>query len=129
MARRRFSWLVALLALVEAGWFAFDGAHAFLVGDYVTPASGELGPWSHLVSAVGIEPRSDWMKGLHLGLGSVWLVVLGCFLARRTWARTGMIVCAVLGLWYLPFGTLLSTAQLVLLRREKPSVSGGKVAT
>ena len=48
---------------------------------------------------------------------------------KTTLSTCALIVCAVLGLWYLPFGTLLSTAQLVLLRREKPSVSGGKVAT
>ena len=30
-------WIVLLLALVEGGWFAFDGATALVTGDYVTP--------------------------------------------------------------------------------------------
>ena len=112
-------WIALALALVEAGWLAFDGGHALLVGDYVTPKSGpsagKLGPWSKVVSGVGIEPRSTWMKGIHVGLGVVWLVVGACFGLRLPWAWTGMLVCAVLSLWYLPLGTLLSTAQIVLL--------------
>ena len=30
-------------------------------------------------------------------------------------ARNGMLICAFAGLWYLPFGTLLSIIQIVLL--------------
>lgn len=112
-------WLVLVLALAEGGWLAFDGARALVVGDYVTPSSGrhagQLGPWSKVVAAVGIAPRSTLMKGLHLLLGAGWLVVMGCYVAGLSWAATGMLVCAVLGLWYLPFGTLLSVVQVALL--------------
>lgn len=112
-------WVVALLALVEGGWLAFDGGHALATGDYVTPSSGphagQLGPWSKLVSAVGIEPRSTLMKTIHVGLGAIWVVVLVCFVMRLPWAWAGMLACAVAGLWYLPFGTLLSVIQIVLL--------------
>jgi hypothetical protein len=112
-------WVVLLLAVLEGGWLAFDGGRALIVGDYVTPRSGahagQLGPWSRVVSAVGIAPRSTLMKSIHLILGIAWLVVLVCFAFRLPWAWSGMIVCAVLGLWYLPFGTVLSTLQIVLL--------------
>ncbi len=111
--------LVLLLALLEGGWLAFDGGRALIVGDYVTPNSGtyagQLGPWSKLVSAVGIDPRSTLMKSIHLGLGSAWLVVIVCFALRLPWAWWGMLVCAVASLWYLPFGTLLSVIQIILL--------------
>ncbi len=33
-------WIVVLLAFVEGGWLAFDGGHALVTGDYVTPSSG-----------------------------------------------------------------------------------------
>lgn len=116
---RWLGWIVVFLAFVEAGWFAFDGGHALATGDYVTPSSGQyagqLGPWAKLVSAIGIEPRSTLMKSIHLVLGSVWLVTIVCYIVRVSWARTGMILCAVAGLWYLPFGTLLSVIQLALL--------------
>jgi hypothetical protein len=82
-------WVVLVMALVEGGWLAFDGGRALVVGDYVTrqSAPGQLGPWSKVVSAVGIEPRSTLMKTIHLALG----------------------------LWYLPLGTILSLIQIVLL--------------
>ena len=112
-------WVVLVLAFIEGGWLAFDGGHALVVGDYVTPQSGQyagqLGPWSKVVSAVGIEPRSTLMKSLHLALGLAWLVVMICFVLRLPWAWSGMLICAVLGLWYLPFGTILSVIQIVLL--------------
>lgn len=112
-------WLVLALAVTEGGWLAFDGGHALVTGDYVTPRSGEyagqLGPWSRIVSAVGIEPRSTLMKVIHLVIGGVWLAVAMCFALQMPWAWTGMLFCAVLGLWYAPFGTLLSIAQVVLL--------------
>ena len=111
--------IVLLLAVIEAGWLAFDGSRALIVGDYVTPRSGphagQLGAWSKLVAAVGIEPRSALMKVVHLGLGLAWLVVAGSFAAGQAWGAKGMMVCAVLGLWYLPIGTALSLAQIVLL--------------
>ena len=112
-------WVVAALAFLEAGWLAFDGGRALVVGDYVTPKSGphagQLGPWSKVVSVVGIEPRSTVMKGIHLVLGLAWLAVIVCFMLRFSWAWGGMLACAVLGLWYLPFGTLLGVIQIVLL--------------
>ncbi len=33
-------WIVVVLALFVAGWFAFEGARALVVGDYITPKSG-----------------------------------------------------------------------------------------
>ena len=52
-------WVVVLFAFLEGGWFAFDGGHALVTGDYVTPSSGQyadqLGPWSKLVAGLGIE--------------------------------------------------------------------------
>jgi len=111
--------IVLLLALLEAGWLAFDGSRALIVGDYVTPRSGphagQLGPWSKLVAAVGIEPRSTLMKTIHVGLGVAWLAVAVAYAVGESWAARGMLVCAILGLWYLPIGTVLSLAQVVLL--------------
>ena len=112
-------WVVLVLAFVEGSWLAFDGGRALLVGDYVTPKSGQyagqLGPWAQVVSAMGIEPRSTLMKSIHLALGFAWLIVMVGFALQLPWAWWGMLTCAVLGLWYLPFGTILSVVQVVLL--------------
>jgi hypothetical protein len=116
---RKSGWIVVALALVVGGWLAFDGAHALLTGDYVTPRSGahagRLGPWAALVSAVGIEPRSTLMKSLHLTLGCAWLLATAAFVLRLPRSWHAMLACAVLGLWYLPFGTLLGAVQIALL--------------
>ena len=112
-------WIVVALAFIEGGWLAFDGSHALITGDYVTPSTGQyagqLGPWSKIVSAVGIEPRSTLMKAIPLAIGAVWIAVVVCFIMRCEWAWWGMFACAIAGLWYLPFGTLMSVIQLALL--------------
>ena len=112
-------WIVVALAVTEAGWLAFDGGHALVTGDYVTPTTGQhagqLGPWSKLVSAVGMDPRSTAMKSIHLVLGLLWVAMIVCFVVRLPWTWTGMLLCAIAGLWYLPFGTLLSVIQIILL--------------
>lgn len=112
-------WIVVALALTVAGWMAFDGTRALVVGDYVTPAEGEyagqLGPWADLVSKVGIEPRSTLMKSIFAVYGGLWLAIIVAFALRASGAWWGMAVAAAGSLWYLPFGTLLGVIQLVLL--------------
>jgi hypothetical protein len=116
------NWLrlaVVLMALVVAAWLAFDGGHGLVTGDYVTPQTGthagELGPWSAVVEAAGIDPRSRLMMTVHAVVGFAGLVAVGGFLMEATWSWWAMVGFAVASLWYLPFGTLLSAAQLGLL--------------
>ena len=113
---------ILILALVQGGWLAFDGLHAFARGDYVTPRSGahagRLGPWAQVVSAVGIEPRSTPMKSVHVVLGAAWLVAAAGFLLHASWSWRALFLCAIASLWYLPFGTMMSLAALVLLTRR-----------
>lgn len=112
-------WIVVFLALIEAGWMVFDGTRALTVGDYVTPSEGEhagqLGPWASVVSAVGIEPRSTGMKIAFVAFGSLWLIATVLFVLRVPGAVWGMLAAAVLSLWYLPVGTVLSFSQIGLL--------------
>jgi hypothetical protein len=123
-------WFIAALVLLDAGWFVFDGVHALTRGDYVTPKSGpyagQLGPWSKVVAAVGIEPRSTAMKRIFVGYGAVWLAITVCFLAGMGWAWWGMLLAALGALWYLPFGTMLSVLQVILLLL--PQVRGSAAA-
>lgn len=111
--------IIIILAVLQAGWMSFDGARAFLVGDYVTTTTGEyagqLGPWSKLVQAVGIEPRSPLMKGVFVFYGVAWLILTSFFAQNVPWAWRAMLVAAVGSLWYLPVGTASSLSQIVLL--------------
>ena len=112
-------WIIVVVAFIAAGWLAFDGAHALVTGNYVTPRSGphagQLGPWSKLLTAMGLDPRSLFVKWLHLVIGTAWLgaIVAFAFRVRRAWGA--MLVGAIAGLWYVPFGTLISLIVIGLL--------------
>ncbi len=113
------NWIIIICAILVAGWFVIDGARALIVGEYVTPKSGkfagQLGPWSKIVTKVGIEPNSIQMKLIFLIYGIVWLGLIVSYFLRMSWSWWGMLVAAVLSLWYLPFGTMLGLLQIVLL--------------
>jgi hypothetical protein len=111
--------VIVVLVVTEAGFMLFDGVHAFVKGDYVTPKSGEyagkLGPWHHLVSAVGIGPRSNLMKAIFVAYGAIWLVIAGFYAGGAPWAWTAMLVAAIGSLWYLMVGTATSVLIILLL--------------
>jgi hypothetical protein len=113
------SWIVVALSIINAGWMVFDGTRALTVGDYVTPQTGEyagqLGPWSMFVKAIGIEPRSTLMKFVFVAYGVVTIFIAICFALELPWAWWGMVMTSVLGLWYLPVGTIMNIIVLVLL--------------
>jgi hypothetical protein len=67
------------------------------------------------VSAVGIEPRSMQMKIIFVFYGGITLLIAIGFILGFKWAWWGMLIAAMLGLWYLPFGTLLNLIMLALL--------------
>jgi hypothetical protein len=111
--------LVVFLAAAQGGWLTYDGGRALVVGDYVTrssgPRAGELGPWSRLVSSIGLDPRSNMVKAAHVALGLAWLSTAMALVMRRRSARTLAFLCSVATLWYLPVGTVASVLVIGLL--------------
>lgn len=111
--------VVGALVVLNAGWMAFDGGRALIVGEYVTPRSGryagKLGPWSKVAEAAGIEPRSTLMKSIFLVYGLAYLIVLVGFVLNASWAWWAMLVMTIGGLWYLPFGTLINIVVMIML--------------
>lgn len=116
--------LVFTIALVIGGWLVFDGTRALTRGNYVTTRAGKLGPWSRLVSALGLDPRSRLIKWLHVVLGLLWMISAVLFLANGSGGRSALLGCSLLTLWYLPVGTILSVAQIILLCL--PALRGSK---
>jgi len=122
------TWLSLILIASTASWMLFDGARALILGDYVTPQTGEfagqLGPWSNLVQAIGLDPHSVWMKLIFVIQGTTTLIV-AVYYVNKPWAYTGLLAAMLLGLWYLPIGTLvnLTAFSLLLLTRRKPMPS------
>ena len=95
----------------------FDGLRALILGDYLTRTTGrfagQLGPWSRVVSAVGIEPRSTAMKAIFVLFGLAWLGAIIAFMQRTRRSTGALAVLAVATLWYLPVGTLMSALVLI----------------
>jgi hypothetical protein len=108
---------LVVLGLIEGAWMTFDGTRALTVGDYVTPSSGahagQLGPWSHVVGAVGIAPRSTAMKIIFVVYGLSWLIIALGLAFQSGWALPAMLIAALATLWYLPVGTIIGIVQLV----------------
>ena len=113
------AWVVAALVLLNGGWMAFDGGRALVIGDYVTPKTGQLagalGPWSRVVEAVGIDPRSTLMKSIFLTYGLAYMASTAAFLLGTSRAWWPTLFLAVLGFWHIPFGTLINLIVLTLL--------------
>lgn len=111
--------LILVFTLAEAGWLAFDGTRALIVGYFVTPKSGpyegQVGPWRHLVQRVGLDPRGTPMKVIFTVYGWAWLLVGVAFATGAPWSWVAMLVAAAGALWFLPFGTLCSLAQIAML--------------
>jgi hypothetical protein len=116
---RLLRWVLIFLALLNAGWMTFDGTRALIVGDYMTPKTGQyagqLGPWTKVVSAVGIEPRSTFMKSVFAVYGTTWLVIIGFYISRRRMALGAMFFAAAGSLWYYPVGTASSLIQMMII--------------
>ncbi|MCH6158932.1 hypothetical protein [Streptomyces marispadix] len=112
-------WAVIALVAVTGGWMLFDGLHALLTGDFVTPDggthAGQLGPWAKLVSGIGLDPRSLLVKWVFVGYAVAYLASAAAFATGTTGASKAVAVLAVLGLWYLPFGTVTNLAVAALL--------------
>ena len=112
-------WIIVLLAVMNFGFMTFDGGRALIKGDYIRPQSGthagQLGLWSRLVKAIGIDPGSTTMKSIFLIWGIAGLIITGCYILNVSWAKNGMIVMNILSLWYLVPGTVSSVLQIILL--------------
>ena len=111
--------IILAFAFIQGGWMTFDGGRALLVGDYVTsrsgPRAGQLGPWSQMVAAVGLEPRGTLVKCLHVIIGLAWLVSFVMLLLGAGPARWMLFGCAIASLWYLPIGIILGGIVIALL--------------
>jgi len=107
--------VVLLVSLITGAWMMIDGVYNLVTGRYI---GGTVGPWSRLVSSVGLHPQ-------HLGLvfvifGLAWGVALAGFRQGAGWGWWAEVAVSVATLWYLWIGTLLSVVCLLLLLRQRP---------
>ena len=111
-------WIIVACSVVLGLWMAFDGLHAFVQGQYTVPSSGpyagQLGPWSSVLSALGVAPGHPGVKGLFVGLGMTWLAAGAMVIAGHPQGLRITLAVAVCSLWYLPVGTAISVVVIGL---------------
>jgi hypothetical protein len=112
-------WVIIALSLIDAGYMAVDGTRALTLGNYFTPSSGEhagqLGPWTRIVEAVGVDPRSTGMKAFFVVYGVVWIAVTVAFALKQPWSWVAMLILAIGSIWYLVIGAFVSVGVITLL--------------
>ncbi|MBL8063684.1 MAG: hypothetical protein JNK32_11725 [Anaerolineales bacterium] len=111
-------WIIVALIALTAAWMFFDGSQALIDGDYVAPTSseyaGQLGPWAGFVGSIGIDPHSTFMKAVFVVYGLAGLIAAAGYASELPWGGKALLVVAVTGLWYLPFGTFTGILALIL---------------
>ena len=100
-----------LIALFVGGWMVFDGIHVLIFGRFFGPE--KPGPWSAVVSSIGLNPLRFGVPFLLLGI--LWLLFVVAMQYQFSWAWYGALFVAIATLWFLPIGTLFSAIYIVLL--------------
>ena len=111
--------IIILVSLLNAGFMAFDGARALITGDYIRPKdgayAGQLGPWTKIMTGIGIDPMSTLMKSIFLVVGIYGIIAALSFAFNMRSGWKLLLVFAVLSLWNLMFGTMSSVLIIILL--------------
>ena len=62
-----------------------------------------------------MQPRSTLMKWIFVVYGVGYLLAMLAFMFELPGAWWGLLVAAILGLWHLPFGTLINAVVMILI--------------
>jgi hypothetical protein len=111
-------YILIALATFNFGYMVIDGLRAIIKGDYFRPSSGtyagQLGPWTKVVQGLGIEPEGALMKLIYAVIGVLGLVATGLYATGKI-DELPMHIVALLSIWNLYVGTLISVLMILLL--------------
>ena len=102
---------ISLLGVVIGSWFIFDGFHVLIKGKYFGPP--EPGPWVSVVKLLNINPFS--LGVLFIILGLMWFISSYGVFNEQSWGVLSAQITAIISIWYIPFGTIISILVLGLL--------------
>lgn len=103
--------LLAILALLNGGYMLADGIYCLIKGKYIGP--DKPGPWANLFYKLNIDVFN--LSPLFIAFGVAWLLFLAGLWTGQSWAYLAGITVSILTLWYLPIGTVVSIAVLIIL--------------
>jgi len=107
--------IVTLLGLLNGLFMLADGIFVILKGKYIGP--DKPGPWSNLFYKLNIDVFK--LGPMFIIYGILWLIFLFGLWTNQTWTYVlGLSIC-FLTLWYLPIGTIISIAILIILLASK----------
>jgi hypothetical protein len=103
--------VVTILALLNGGYMLADGIFVLLRGKYIGP--DKPGPWANIFYRINVDVFK--LGPLFVLFGIVWLLFIVGLWNSQSWTYPLGIVVSILTLWYLPAGTFLSIAVLLIL--------------
>lgn len=104
-------YVVLALSLINGLWMLIDGVYVMLNGKYIGPE--KPGPWASVLSITGVDVFK--LGPMFVGFGIAWLVFAAGLFADASWAYWLGVIAAILTLWYLPVGTIISLLNLAIL--------------
>jgi len=107
-----------IVSFINAGYMLADGIFVLLNGKYIGPE--KQGPWASLFSKLNIDAIQ--LGPLFITYGVLWFLFIYSIQSQQTWASTFGISLAIATLWYLPFGTLISTLTIIMLLFFKENI-------
>src|SRR2546425_7341403 len=106
------AYVAAALALIDGGYMITDAIHRFALGDFIR-IGGQLGPWTAVVSAVGIDPSA--MGAVFLLVGAAQIMAAGVLLLPPPLGYLFVLALAVAALWDLIFWSPSSPAPIGMI--------------
>lgn len=103
--------LISILSFLNGSWMLADGIFVILKGKYMGPE--KPGPWANLFYKLNIDVFK--LGSLFIVFGLAWLIFLFAILTKQAWIYWYGLTIAILTLWYLPIGTIISIVILILL--------------
>lgn len=103
--------VVTILALLNGGYMLADGIFVLLRGKYIGP--DKPGPWANIFYRINVDVFK--LGPLFVVFGIAWLLFIVGLWNSQSWTYPLGIAISILTLWYLPAGTVLSIAVLLIL--------------
>lgn len=92
-----------------------DGIYCLLKGKYIGPEIP--GPWANLFYKLNIDVFK--LSPMFILFGVAWLTFVFTLYTNQSFTFLSGIILSVATLWYLPIGTVISIAVLIILLTSK----------
>lgn len=107
-----------ILSFLNGGYMLVDGIHVMIKGKYIGPQ--KPGPWSGIMDLFEINVFK--MGPLFIIYGLLWLSFLASYIMGYSLAYPYGMFLAIMTLWYIPIGSIISLVVFVLLYMTKQEV-------